>query len=155
MGIFGLFFGFVLLQLPFDLGEGVVLTLVPDRFKPACQFCVGARVHGFACHSLLQVLQGVALLIILAVVYAAGGYTVAAHFRSVVKGHFYGDVLALAPRHYVEPILPVVAVSSLVVEPCGAVALFLPLRLVGGALAGKIFYSGNKFAGAEFGKVVG
>ena len=85
-----------------------------------------------------------------------GGVPVTEHLRHIFDGHLHAHdaegAVGLLP--VVRPVFQMVPVAALMVEPSGRVALVLSLRVVGTAVALKIFRTHTKFQRRVFGKVV-
>ena len=96
------------------------------------QFPLGFRVHPNAIHALLQICQGRAVGVLVALVDHAGGTPVHHHFHQKFPGH--GNRRVHAPvLVQIGPVFPVVAIAALVVHPGFTVALFVPLGRIGAA----------------------
>ena len=76
---------------------------------------------------------------ILSPVDLAGGQTVAEHLRHIFSRHLH-TYDPLAGGAVIRPILKVVAVAALVVEPGGAVSMFLPLGVVWAVIPLEVFH---------------
>ena len=91
---------------------------------------------------------------VLAPVYPAGGQAVTEHLRHILFGHLHADD-ALAPNAVIRPVLKVVTVPALVVEPGGAVSPLPPLSVIGAAVPLEIFYACPELDGGILRQVMG
>ena len=97
---------------------------------------------------------GVAGLKVLSPVDLAGRQTVAEHLRHIFLRHLHAADAAAVPQ-VVRPVLKVVAVAALVVHPGAAVALGLPLGVVGTVVPLEVADAHPELPGGVLGEVVG
>ncbi|CAN4010851.1 Cell division protein FtsL, partial [Dysosmobacter welbionis] len=84
----------------------------------------------------------------------AGGQTVAEHLRHIFSRHLH-TYDPFAGGAVIRPILKVVAVAALVVEPGGAVSMFLPLGVVWAVIPLEVFRPGKELHRGVLGQVMG
>ena len=101
-----------------------------------------------------KVLQGGAIRVLLSPVDFAGGNAIHHHLRQIPPGHWNRLVLA-GGRIQICPVLVVMPVPALVMQPGGRITLFLPLCSIGTADSLVIFGSGPKLRRGVLGKVMG
>lgn len=105
---------------------------------------------GFGTH---KVFQRMAVRIIFTLIDFTGGHAVAEHLGYIAHGH--GNRLVFVTYSIiVRPVFKVVSVSSLVVEPCGGIAVKLTFLLVGTFIAAVKPCAGDELGGAVLRKVV-
>ena len=105
----------------------------------------------------LVVVVGGGVRICVALIDPAGGDPVAEHLRHIFFRHFASADIdgPILPAAVVDPVLKVVAVAPLVVQPRQTHAVFQALLVVGAAPALVVFYAPPKLRGAVFAQVVG
>ena len=100
------------------------------------------------------VVPGGGVGVFLLLVDLAGGDAVAEHFYHVVDRYLHAAHFVAQLRGVVDPVLQVVPVSSLVVEPGGGIALLQAFYFVRAPGALVVFDGGEKFDGGVFAQVV-
>ena len=147
----------IVLQFKADVGKGDGLPLLLEEQQPAVQQVAGFRVDPDVALALLIVVVGRGIGVFVPLIDPAGGNTVAEHFRHVFLGHLAAahEHLAVLPDAVVDPVLKMVAVAALVVEPGQAEACLPPLLVVGGAIALVVSGAPPELHWRVFGQIVG
>ena len=83
----------------------------------------------------------------------AGGYAVAEHLYYILNGHFHAAHTG-AVGSVVDPVLQMMLIPALMMQPCRAVALFAAFDLVRAAVALIIFCTGGKLHRTELAQIV-
>ena len=100
------------------------------------------------------VVPGVGLGIFLPVIGPAGGPPVTDHLRYVAQGHPAAEGPVRSPGGKIDPVLEVVPVPALVVEPGPGTAKELPLHGIGRTVALVIADGGDEFRRGELGEIM-
>ena len=144
-------------ELPTDLTQGGVLPLLLQQQEPAIQQGSGLLIDPQVTLGAVKVVVGGGVGVFFALVDPAGGDAVAEHLRYIFFRHFaaahgHGAVGADA---VVDPVLEVMAVAALVVQPGQAHAGFAALLVVGAAKALVILGAAPELRGAVLAQVMG
>ena len=145
---------FISQHLAADIRQGALLPLVPQHQQQALQQGAGLGVEDVVVLAVGVVLPrggvGVALLL----VGLAGRHPVAEHLHHVPHRHLHAAHAVVQRLVIVDPVLQVVLVAALVVEPGGGHAGGQPLRLVGAAVPLEVPRPHQKLPGPIFAQIV-
>ena len=146
-----------LMQVRPDVGKGLLLALLRQHGQQLFQQGGGLRMHQKLRPAAPVILQGGSVRIVVSLIDLTGGDPVHQHLDHIAAGHLDRDQdlsVDLAPQVVVHPVLVVVAVAALMVEPGAGVADGLPLRVVGAAVALPVSGADHEFRRRELGQVM-
>lgn len=136
-----------------QIPESFLLPFVPEHSQNILQFLLCLRVHQQTFKAVFQIFQRRTRLVILSLVDHARRPTIHYHFHQIFSGHRNSFV----PSGFsiqIRPILIVMAIAALVVDPCFTVALVLTFRGIGAAVTLIVPYSLAEFCGRIFRQVM-
>ena len=146
--------GLPLQHVPAQIAEGLFLPPVAEHGQDIVKLSSGLFMHQRLLSAAGEILQRGAVGIVFPLIGLAGGDAVHHHLRQIFPRHGEGFILPGVHIH-IRPVFVVVAVAALMMHPCLAEALVLPLGGIGAAVALIVFCPDGEFRGRIFGKIMG
>lgn len=130
--IFSLGGRFTVNQFPANTGKSLPLSLLRQHLEHPFQLFSGLRMHRCTESAFVVIFQRRGIRVCCSLIDLARCNAVHDHFRNVTVRHRHRLAHAMsAVNAVIDPIFIMMAVSSLMMHPCGRITVSFPLRIVG------------------------
>jgi len=134
--------------------EAGIFSLIPHEDQRLFKNSSGIGMNNDQMSGAGIIVPCIRLGIFAAVVGDAGGSPVADHFRHIAEGHLAGERAIHRLSHKVDPVLVMVSVPALMMQPCLGIAVDAAVDGIGGPVAVIVIDTRQKFRGRIFGKIM-
>lgn len=135
------------------MGKGLALAALGEHGEPFLERVGGGGMHFYACVAALEIFERMRVGVVFSLIDLACCHAVTKHLLDVADRH-RDRLIELGFGVEIVPILKMMAISALVVEPCGGISEQLALALIWAACTLVIACARQKLGGRILGKIV-